>query len=56
MRLIDRYRIAAKARAETDYPHVGPLLIRRVNVELIAEHWDDLLRLAGSLKFGHATA
>jgi TnpA family transposase len=23
---------------------------------LIAEHWDDLLRLAGSLKFGHATA
>jgi hypothetical protein len=27
-----------------------------VNVELIAEHWDDLLRLAGSLKFGHATA
>lgn len=27
-----------------------------MNVELIAEHWDDLLRLAGSLKFGHATA
>lgn len=27
-----------------------------VNVELIAEHRDDLLRLAGSLEFGHATA
>lgn len=53
---ITLHRIAAKARAETDYPHVGPLLTRRVNVELIAEHWDDLLRLAGSLKFGHATA
>ncbi|MEU4376994.1 Tn3 family transposase [Pseudonocardia alni] len=53
---ITLHRVAAKARAETDYPHVGPLLTRRVNVELIAEHWDDLLRLAGSLKFGHATA
>ena len=27
-----------------------------MNVDLIAEHWDDLLRLAGSFKFGHATA
>ena len=53
---ITLHRVAAKARAEADYPHVGPLLTRRVNVELIAEHWDDLLRLAGSLKFGHATA
>jgi TnpA family transposase len=35
---------------------VAVVLARRVNVELIAEHWDDLLRLAGSLKFGHATA
>ncbi len=43
-------------RAEADYPHTGPLLTRRANTELIAEHWDDLLRLAGSLKFGHATA
>jgi TnpA family transposase len=53
---ITLHRVAAKAQAEADYPHVGPLLTRRVNVELIAEHWDDLLRLAGSLKFGHATA
>ncbi len=53
---ITLHRIAAKARAEADHPHVAPLLTRRVNVELIAEHWDDLLRLAGSLKFGHATA
>jgi TnpA family transposase len=22
----------------------------------VAAHWDDLLRLAGSLKYGHATA
>jgi len=26
-----------------------------LNTDLIAEHYDDLLRLAGSLKFGHAT-
>lgn len=31
-------------------------MTRKANLELIAEHWDDLLRLAGSLKFGHATA
>ena len=47
---------ARKPGPRRGYPHVGPLLTRRVNVDLIAEHWDDLLRLAGSLKFGHATA
>jgi len=31
-------------------------MTRRLNLDLIAEHYDDLLRLAGSLKFGHATA
>jgi TnpA family transposase len=31
-------------------------LTRRANLDLVAAHWDDLLRLAGSLKFGHATA
>jgi hypothetical protein len=35
---------------------VGGLLTRKLNLDLIAEHYDDLLRLAGSLKFGHATA
>ncbi len=31
-------------------------MTRKANLDLVAEHWDDLLRLAGSLKFGHATA
>ncbi len=53
---ITLYRAAPKARTAADYPHTGPLLTRRANTELIAEHWDDMLRLAGSLKFGHATA
>lgn len=28
----------------------------RANLDLVAAHYDDLLRLAGSLKFGHANA
>lgn len=40
---------------ESAFPLAGPLLTRRCNLDLIAGHWDDLLRLAGSLKFGHAT-
>lgn len=32
------------------------LLTRRCNLDLIAENYDDLLRLAGLLRFGHATA
>jgi hypothetical protein len=32
------------------------LLPRRLNQDLIVEHWDDLLRLAGPIKFGQATA
>lgn len=38
------------------YPRAGPLLTRRLNSELIAEMWDDLLRVAASVKGGHATA
>jgi TnpA family transposase len=41
---------------EDDYPHTGPPLTRELNTDLIAEHYDGLLRLAGSLKFEHATA
>jgi TnpA family transposase len=50
------YRDGSRAAVETAFPHTGPLLTRRLNTGLIAEHYDDLLRLAGSLKFGHATA
>ncbi|MEU4409076.1 Tn3 family transposase [Streptosporangium sp. NPDC023963] len=38
------------------YPHAGPLLSARWNEELITECWPDLLRMAGSLKYGQATA
>ena len=38
------------------WPRAGPLLQHHVQVELIAEHWDDLLRIGGSLKQGHVSA
>jgi TnpA family transposase len=42
------WRVDAKA----DYGLLDELASNRINVRLIAEHWDDLLRLAGSLKLG----
>jgi len=53
---ITLYRTSSKPDAEAAFPLTGPLLTRRANLDLISDHWDDLLRLAGSLKFGHATA
>ena len=38
------------------YPHAGPLLSARWNEDLVAGCWSDLLRMAGSLKYGQATA
>jgi TnpA family transposase len=42
------WRIDGKAH----YGALDELAAHRINVKLIAEHWDDLLRLAGSLKLG----
>jgi TnpA family transposase len=50
------YRMGAKAEYEERFPKAGPLLTKKANLDLVAAHWDDLLRLAGSLKYGHATA
>jgi len=35
-----------------DYGCLNGIARHRINTKLIAEHWDDLLRLAGSLKLG----
>jgi TnpA family transposase len=35
-----------------DYGALNNIAAHRINAKLIAEHWDDLLRLAGSLKLG----
>jgi TnpA family transposase len=39
-----------------DYGLLNGISRHRVNVALIAEHWDDFLRLAGSLKLGRVPA
>jgi TnpA family transposase len=53
---ITLYRTGPKADFVARYPHVGPLLTRRLNTDLITATWDDLLRVAASVKYGHATA
>ncbi|MEV0777422.1 Tn3 family transposase [Streptomyces sp. NPDC050428] len=53
---ITLYRMGAKSDYEERFPKAGPLLTKKANLDLVADHWDDLLRLAGSLKYGHATA
>ncbi|MHB1304568.1 MAG: Tn3 family transposase [Acidiphilium sp.] len=46
------WRVDGKA----DYGALNDLAAQRVNVSLIVEHWEDLLRLAGSLKLGTVQA
>jgi TnpA family transposase len=38
------------------WPQAGRLLGHHAQVDLIAEHWDDLVRIGGSLKLGHVSA
>ncbi|MEV4020827.1 hypothetical protein AB0J35_61165 [Nonomuraea angiospora] len=47
------YRPGSRSEIESQFPCAGPLLTRKLNLDLISEHYDVLLRLAGSLKFGH---
>jgi TnpA family transposase len=35
------------------YPHIAPLLGKRVRTEVIREQWSDVLRLVASIKSGH---
>ena len=41
---------------EKRYPHLGPRLKGWINRDRILRSWDDLLRVAGSLKLGWVTA
>ncbi len=40
----------------TQWPNAGPLLTDHVQTDVIAKHWDDLLRIGGSLKRGTVSA
>jgi len=53
---ITLYRTGPRAGFLARYPSAGPLLTRRLNSDLITATWDDLLRVAASVKGGHATA
>ena len=50
------YRLGPATTWRVRYPHAGPLLGQPIQTQLIAEHWNDLLRLVASMKFGHTTA
>ena len=44
------------ARSVVGHHHAGSLLTQPIQTQLIADHWDDRLRLVGSMKVGHTTA
>ena len=50
------YRLGPGSSWRTRYPHAAALLTQPIQTQLIADHWNDLLRLVGSMKFGHTTA
>lgn len=39
-----------------EYRNINSLFTEKINVDLILRHWDELLRIAGSLKQGFVTA
>lgn len=41
---------------EIKYKNINSLITGNINADLILRHWDDLLRIAGSLKLGYVTA
>ncbi|HUN71664.1 MAG TPA: Tn3 family transposase [Steroidobacteraceae bacterium] len=45
-----------RVNGKADYGALNALASQRINTALIAEHWEDLLRLAGSLKLGTVLA
>jgi len=38
------------------YPHIQGIITRKINLDLIVQHWDEMLRMAASLKFKWVTA
>jgi len=52
---ITLYRTGPRAGFTGRYPASGHLLTRRLNEDLITGMWDDVLRVAASVKGGHAS-
>lgn len=47
-------RRLAPLESPSTYPTLQPLLGKRIRADIIAAHWDDILRLVASLRSGHA--
>ncbi|MDP9317432.1 MAG: Tn3 family transposase [Chloroflexota bacterium] len=43
-------------QSPAEYPRLEPIMGGKVNVNRIADHWDDILRLATSIRLGTVTA
>jgi Tn3 transposase DDE domain len=50
------HRLGSRKDLTSVFPNAGKLLTGTVDVGLIRSQWDEMLRLAASLKYGHATA
>lgn len=50
------HRMGPRRDFHQQYPTAGPLFTGVIDEDLITDQWDDMLRLAASLKYGHATA
>ena len=50
------YRLGPGPSWRIRYPHAAALLTQPIQTQLIADHYNDLLRLVGSMKFGYTTA
>lgn len=49
-------RLEPRAALAAVFPHAGPLCTGSVDVALIRSQWEQMLRLAASLKYGHTSA
>ncbi|WP_179118338.1 Tn3 family transposase [Saccharothrix sp. ALI-22-I] len=53
---ITLHRLGPRKDLTSMFPNAGKLLRGSVDTALIRSQWDEMLRLAASLKYGHATA
>jgi TnpA family transposase len=53
---ITLHRLSSRKDLTSVFPNAGKLLTGTIDTRLIRDRWDEMLRLAASLKYGHATA
>ncbi|MEV5543700.1 Tn3 family transposase [Saccharopolyspora shandongensis] len=53
---ITLHRLGSRREVCSVFPNAGKLLTGTVDIGLIRSQWDEMLRLAASLKYGHSTA